>query len=131
MPMNSSSAPVSIVRDVASDLQAGAWRWASRHAELRFFLNTAQGWKAKVDYSVPRAAVENSGPLTLTFLVNNTPIDTVPHMRDGRFVWERPVPPAILVANGMNYLRIEADRSINQAGGQPVSFILTAAGFVR
>src|SRR5690348_14922117 len=69
--MNSESAPVSIVRDVAPDVQAGAWRWASPHAELRLFLESATGWKAKADYSIARVVLDRAGPLTLTFLANN------------------------------------------------------------
>lgn len=129
--MNSKDAPVSIVRGIGSDVMAGAWRWASPNAELRFYLNSATGWKAKADYSVARAVLDQSGPLTLRFFVNNTLLDTVRHERDGRFTWERPVPASALAAGGMNYLRIEADKFTQDAGGHPISFILTGAGFVR
>lgn len=129
--MNSADAPVSIVHDIAPAVQAGAWRWASQHAELRFFLPSASGWNAKVEYSVARAVLEETGPLTMTFFVNNAKIDSVRHESDGRFVWQKPVPESILVAGGMNYLRIETDKSGHDAGGHPISFILTAAGFVR
>lgn len=129
--MNSQDAPVSIVRGVASDLQAGAWRWASPHAELRFFLDSASGWKAKAEYSIARVVLDQAGPITLNFFVNNTPLDSIRCEHDGTFTWEKPVPAPVLVTGGMNYLRIEADKSIPGAGGRPVSFILTAAGFVR
>jgi hypothetical protein len=129
--MNSDAATVSIVRDVAADLQAGAWRWASPHAELRFFLPSASGWKAKADYSIARVVLDQAGPVTLAFFVNNTSLDSIRYEHDGVFTWEKPVPSGVLVAQGMNYLRIEADKSIPGAGGRPVSFILTAAGFVR
>ena len=131
--MNSEDAPVSIVRDISSDLQAGAWRWASPHAELRFFLDaeSSKGWKAKADYTIPRVVLDQAGPVTLTFLVNNTPLDSIQHEHDGPFTWEKPVPAHVLVAGGMNYLRIEADKSISGANGPPMSFILSAAGFVR
>ena len=129
--MHSNRAPVSIVRGIAPAVQAGSWRWASQHAELRFFLPSAEGWKAKVDYSVPKGLLDQVGPLTLAFLVNNTPVDSVRHAADGRFTWQKPVPASVLVAGGMNYIRIEADKSGKDAGGQPISYILTAAGFVR
>jgi hypothetical protein len=129
--MNSKDAPVSIVRGIGSDVIAGAWRWASPTAELRFYLNSTTGWKAKADYSIARAVLDQAGPITLRFFVNNTLLDTVRHERDGRFTWEKPVPASALVAGGMNYLRIEADKFIQDAGGRQTSFILTAAGFVR
>ena len=131
--MNSEDAPVSIVRGVAPDVQAGAWRWASPHAELRFFIDaeSSKGWKAKADYTIPRVLLEQTGPVRLTFLVNNTPLDSIRHDHEGMFTWEKPVPASVLVADGMNYLRIEADKSISGADGPPMSFILSAAGFVR
>jgi len=131
--MNSADAPVSIVRGVSPDVQAGVWRWASQDAELRFFLDaeSSNGWKAKADYTIPRVVLDQAGPLTLTFLVNNTPLDSIRHEHDGLFTWEKPVPAHVLVAGGMNYLRIEADKSISGANGPPMSFILTGAGFVR
>lgn len=131
MQMNSPDAAVSIVRDIDPDVKAGAWRWAAPHAELRFFLDSASDWKAKADYSIARVVLDQAGPLTLTFLVNNTPLDSIRYDHDGTFTWEKPVPASVLVARGMNYLRIEADKSIPGEGRRPISFILTAAGFVR
>ena len=129
--MGSSDAATYIVRDIGSDVQAEAWRWALEHPEMRFFLKSASGWKAKVDYSIAQSLLEKTGPLTLTFLVNNTPIDSVRHDHDGRFTWEKPVPESALMAGGFNYLRIEPDKTAVEATGRPISFILTAAGFVR
>lgn len=129
--MNSQYAPVSIVRDVAPDVQAGAWRWASPHAELRFYLESTAGWKAKADYSIARVVLDQAGPVKLTFFVNNTSLDSIRYDHDGTFTWEKPVPASVLVAGGLNYIRIETDKSIPGAGGRPISFILTAAGFVR
>jgi hypothetical protein len=129
--MNAKDAPVSIVRGIGSSVEAGAWRWASPTAELRFYLNSATGWKARVDYSIPRVVLDASGPVTLRFFVNNTLLDTLRNERDGRFTWEKPVPASSLAAGGMNYLRIETDKFLPGGSGHQASFILFGAGFVR
>ncbi len=87
--------------------------------ELRFSLSSANGWKAKADYSIARVVLDQAGPVTLRFFVNNTLLDSIRYEHDGRFTWEKPVPAFGLVAGGMNYLRIEADQSIQDAAGHP------------
>ena len=120
-----------IAGGVDAAVMSGAWRWAYPHAELRFYLPSNKGWSAKVDFAIAKTILDNTGPQTLTIFVNNNEIDQLRYDHDGNFTWTKPMPDNMLNAAGMNYIRIETDKTAPFENEKQIAFILTRAGFVR
>lgn len=129
--MSDPSADAYIVSGVLPGVQNGAWRWAAQAANLRLHLQETQNWKLVVDLSVADATLKETGPVSISFLVNGREIGRESWEKDGRRRVEKPVPADWLVA-GDNSVVIEADKVwVSPQDGNRLGFILTSAGFTR
>src|SRR3954469_4752522 len=81
--MGELNATAYIVKDVADGAEAGSWRWARKRPELRFFLETNQHLRFKVDFSIAESLFKDTGPVTISFFINGKPFDTVSYPEPG------------------------------------------------
>ena len=129
--MNAPNADAHLVRDISHYVEGGAWRWAGQHPQMRFFLETARNLKFSLDFSVTQTTFQETGPVTLSVLINGRLFDKVRYDRPGDRHYEKPVPESLLEAGRENLVEIEPDKVwTSKEDGVKLSIILIRAGFV-
>lgn len=129
--MNDPSARAYIVGDISPGVENGAWRWTNQKPTLKFHLKDTQNLKLVMDLSIAEVTLAKTGPVTITFLVNDRPLDKVTYSESGRRRFEKAV-PADWLQPGDNLVSAEIDKVfVTQPDGKRLGFILTSAGFTR
>jgi hypothetical protein len=119
-----------LVKDVGDSL-FGSWRWTGDRPELRFDLTKTENLALEVDFSVAGATLKDTGPVTLSFLVNDQSVGTMRIAREGDYKFWRPVSGRRLDANGTNRIAVSVNPVwVAPRDGKHLGFILSAAGFV-
>jgi hypothetical protein len=120
-----------IVRDISSTTEGGSWRWTYRRPELRFFLPVTEHLKFTMDFAFPERLFRQTGPVTLTFLINGHTLDTVRYEKGGHQHFEKAVPVS-MVRRGENFVAIVPDRVwVSETDGAALGFVLSRAGFAE
>jgi len=130
--MSDPMADAHIVRDVSKTTEGRQWRWAYKHPQLRFYLTSTAGVKFAMEAGVPGVIFKETGPVTLTILINDHELDKVHFDQAGNQHYEKPVPASFLQAGAENMVAIEPDKQwVSKEDGAVLTFVLTSAGFVR
>jgi hypothetical protein len=130
--MSDPNAYAYIVKDVSEAAEAGSWRWARKHPELRFFLETTEHLNFKADFSVAESTFRDTGPVTISVLINGKLLDTIRCAEPGEKHFDKPVPAKLLRAKAMNFAALEVDKVwVSKTDGAVLGFILTRAGFTQ
>jgi hypothetical protein len=129
--MNAPNADAHLMRDISRYIEGGVWRWAGPHPQMRFFVESARHLRFSLDFAITESVFQQTGPMTLSFLVNGQPFDKSRHDRPGEYHYERQVPESMLRAGQENLVEIEPDRIwTSKEDGTQLSIILIRAGFV-
>jgi hypothetical protein len=130
--MDDPEADAYIVKDVAGFVEGGSWRWTYRRPELRFFVRNPAGLKFSMDFVIADATFRQTGPVTLSILLNGQPLDKMRCPKPGERHFQTPVPAGLLQANVVNTVAIEPDKVwVSPQDGAVLGFILLRAGFVE
>ena len=120
-----------IVQDIPRE-SADAWRWTGKRPTVRLFVADPGGRKLVVDYSIAETTLKDTGPVTLSFFVNDQLLATVTEDRQGVKHFEKPVPPEMLKPSADNTFAIEIDKVwIAKEDGAKLGFILASVGLTR
>jgi hypothetical protein len=126
------SADAYVVHDVTGYVEGSSWRWTRKRPELRFFLDSTEHLKFKVDLSIADATLKDTGPVTISVFINGHLLDKVKYAAAGRKQYEKPVPAAFLLPKSVNFAALEIDKVwISKTDGAVLGFILTSAGFTE
>jgi hypothetical protein len=129
--MDNPNADAHLVRDISHLLEAGAWRWAGEHPQMKFYLQRADNLKFSMDFSFTENTFRDTGPVTLTFLINGHLFDKVRYAQAGEQHFEKPVPNSLLLVGQDNLVAIEPDKIwTSKDDNLKFSFVLVRAGFV-
>ena len=130
--MNEPGARIHIIKDVSPTLESGAWRWTGKRPELRFALSKTKNVRLVMDFAVAKNTFESTGPVTLSFFVNDRLLDRVRCDEPGDKHYEKPVPPEWLRTDQMNTIAAEIDRMyVSPLDGAKLGFILSRVGFAE
>jgi len=130
--MSDPNADAYIVKDVSPAAEAGSWRWTGKRPELRFFLETTEHLIFKADFSIAETTLRETGPVTVSVLINGHVLDTVKYVNAGEKHFDKPVPPDFLRLKSVNYAALEIDKFwVSKTDGAVLGFILTRAGFTQ
>ncbi len=130
--MNDPSVESYIVRDISPGLEAGTWRWVFRRPELKFYLETDRNLKFEMNFSMPGATMQETGPVTLSVFINNRLLGKFRYDTEGIKRLEQKVPPGFLKAGAINTVAIEPDKVwISKQDGAALGFILSGVGFTE
>jgi len=130
--MSDPSALAHIVKDVSPTLESGAWRWTLQRPELRFAVTETKDVKFVMDFAVAKTTFDSTGPVTISFFVNDKLLDTVRYVEPGNKHYEKPVPPGWLATDRMNTMAAEIDKLyVSPLDGGKLGFILSRAGFTQ
>jgi hypothetical protein len=121
-----------IVRDISKTTEGGSWRWAYRHPELRYYVRGIDKLKFVMDARVPDHTFRDTGPITLTILINGHELDKIRFDQPGDRHFEKPVPKPFMQGGAENFVSFETDKQwVSKEDGAVLSFVLTRAGFIR
>jgi hypothetical protein len=130
--MSDAGADAYIMRDVSEAVEGGAWRWTGQRPELRFYLDSVDKLTFKAEFAVAEATIKDTGPVTISVLINGNLLDKVHCEKSGEQYFAKPVPPKFLRANAMNVVALEIDKVwVAPGDGAKMGFILSRAGFAE
>ena len=128
--MSQADADNYLVRDFAGR-EAGTWRWALSHPEMRFYAPSSRV-RFAMDFSLPERMFRETGPVTLTLRINGEVFDRQRYEKGGEQHYLHEVPPALVRANAINLIAIDPDPVwVSKADGGRLGFILARAGFTE
>jgi hypothetical protein len=117
-----------IVRDIGPPADP-RWRWTQSHPTLRIRVEGVEPLLYSIDFTLAESTFPNTGPVTLTFLVNDHVLDRVRYSESGHHYFEKPVPREWIPPDQVAIVAAEIDklwRSPND--GATYGFILTRMG---
>jgi hypothetical protein len=117
------------MRDV---VEGAGWRWTHERAELRFPLPRPDGWRFRLDFTLPEANLNRTGPVTVSVWIDAKLLDKTRYEAPGDHWMEKPVPPEWLGLQPVN-VAIEVDPPWVDPGpaGEKLGLVLSRVGFLR
>ena len=118
------------VQEISAELEGNTWRWAGKRPTIRLHPNSIQKLIYSIDFAIADSTFRQTGPVTLSLLVNDHLLGRTRYASPGRRRVEKPVPAEWLRANEDITLAAEIDKlwTPPQQGGTPLGFILIALG---
>lgn len=126
--MSDGDATVRIVRDVDAGL-AGSWRWAGQHPTIRVPGGPVENLLYVIDFTLPEVTIKDTGPVTLSFYVNDRLLDRVRYSSPGVQHFEKRVPDGWTQEDQEATVGAEIDKMwTSPEDGKHLGFILTSIG---
>jgi hypothetical protein len=120
-----------VVQDIPPG-EPGPWKWTGQKPAIKVVSRTNQGLRYVIDFALPEATFKETGPVTMTFLVNDRVLDTVRYKASGEQHFEKAVPPEWVEPMKDTLLAASIDKVwIAPADGAKLGFILTRIGLTQ
>jgi hypothetical protein len=127
--MNDPHATDHFIRDVG-DLEANYFRWTGQKPTFRFLVRSRKGLKFAMDFSLPGDTMKQTGPVTVTYVVNGHELARETYAEPGEKHFEKPVPADWIGGNGDVVVSAGLDKVyIAEADKVKLGFTLVRAGF--
>jgi hypothetical protein len=118
-----------IVSDIAKGQQPSPWRWTGKRPTVKIPLKTVLNLKYVMQFALPEATFKDTGPVTITFLVNDKELDKVKYDTPGDKTFEKLVPRGMLQPMSENTVAADVDKPwISKNDGQKLGLILVKIG---
>jgi len=129
--MSDEDAPAHFVQDITG-LQAATWRWTGKRPTVRVMVRSSENLKYTIDFAIAEATLASTGPVTVTFLVNDRVLDRVRYTHAGTQHFEKPIPAGWVVADQNVTVGAEVDKLWVPAGNSPkLGMILVRMGLTQ
>jgi hypothetical protein len=129
--MDNATARSRFVRDISKTLAAN-WRWTGQRPALDIFMRANDGVRFVIDFALPEVTFKTTGPVTLSFYVNDHLLDAVRYTQPGLQHFEKPVPPEWIPVGHESTVSAEIDKpSTDPADGSQLGFILVRMGMTQ
>lgn len=120
-----------VVQDIPPG-EPGSWKWTGAKPTVKVVARTNQGLRYTIDFSIAEATLKSTGPVTLTFLVNDHPLDSVRYTKAGDYHFEKAVPPEWVEPMKDTLLAASIDKVwVAPGDGAKLGFILTRIGLTQ
>ena len=130
--LSEAGADESFVQDIPTAGQPSSWRWTGKRPTVRLTLLAAKDLKYHAEFAVPEATFKDTGPVTLSFFVNDRLLDKVRYTEPGQKTFDKDIPAGWLQAPGSNTLAMEIDKVWeSKDDGAKLGFILSRIGLVQ
>jgi hypothetical protein len=118
------------VQDIAMSLESNTWRWTGKRPTIRLYPGSNQRLTYSIDFAIAGATFEQTGPVTLSFFVNDHLLDRARYTKPSRQHFEKSVPAEWVEPNENVILAAEINKLWvpPQRDAQPLGFILVALG---
>ena len=129
--MADEDAKTHFVRDLTSNASA-TWRWTGQWPTLRVRMRSVENVRYTIDFAIAGAMLAKTGPLTVSFLVNDRVLDRVRYNHDGAQHFEKAIPAGWVTAGE----DITVGARVNKPwtppeGGPPLGIMLTRIGLTQ
>jgi len=131
--MNDPDADEYIVAGSIQDTVEGAgWRWTHEQPRLRFFSGRARPLKLTMDFRLPEDNFKTTGPVTISYWVNEGLLAKERYITPGDKHFEKPVPAGWIQPNAPVTFRADVDPPwIAPADNAKLGVVLFRAGFIE
>lgn len=120
------------VSDIDRGPQAASWRWTGQHPTIRIPLKSTESFQYLMEFAIADSTFKDTGPVTITYKVNDRVLDRVRYDTPGRRTYEQRVPPALLNPLGDNILTADLDKTWRApADGHELGVILLRFGLTQ
>ncbi len=127
--MSDPDADVYLVSDIARADPKVPWRWCGQKPTLRVPIGAYLNQKFVIDFTLPEVTFRDTGPVTMTFFVDDQLLDQVRYETAGAKHFEKAVPNAWLHPGADNRVSAEIDKMwVSKDDGRRYGFILTRMG---
>ena len=107
--MSDADAQTRFVQDITG-LQAATWRWTGKRPTVRVMTRSTENLKYTIDFAIVEATLATTGPVTVTFLVNDRVLDRARYTRAGSQHFEKPIPAGWVTAGEDVTVGAEVDK---------------------
>jgi len=129
--MSSPDADLHIVKDVEPGSTGDYWRWTGQQPTVRVLAVTTDKLKLSCDFALWDTAFKQTGPVELSFFINDHLLDKVRYTSPGTKHFEKPVPPGWLNTDVETTVTASIDKPYTAPqDGKKFGFILVRIGFV-
>jgi hypothetical protein len=129
--MSDDDAPAHFVRDI-SPVLADSWRWTGKHPAIEVNLRANDGVRYVIDFTLPEVTFQATGPVTLSFYVNEHELGSVRYAEPGDKHFEKPVPQEWIPIGRKSTVAAEIDKTwTGPTDGNQLGFILTRIGLTQ
>ncbi len=122
------------ISQVASDIlrPAGGWSWTGQHPAVKIRVRSAQKVHYSIDFTVADVTFKETGPVSITFFVNDHALDTLHYAKPGPQHYEKAVPAEWLQTDKDNVVGAEVDKVwTSPDDGAKLGLILTQIGLTE
>lgn len=129
--MSDSDSAAHFVKDILPGTPE-PWRWVNQSPTVKVVLRTNQSLRYTTDFSLPEVTFKETGPVTMTFSVNDHVLDSIPYKAFGEYHYEKPVPPEWVEPMKDTVLSASTDKVwVSPKDGAKLGFILTRIGLTQ
>jgi hypothetical protein len=112
-------------------LEGGSWRWTGQRPTVRLFLRSVKNLRLVMEFFIPDAVMQQTGPITIRFIVNGRALDTVRYDSPGQKRFEKAVDSSWLLPDADNIVSAELDKVyIAEADKAKLGVALNGIGFL-
>lgn len=120
-----------IVGDISPG-EPGPWKWTFQKPTVKVFPRTNQRLSYVIDFGLPEVTFKVTGPVTITFLVNDHALESVRYTAFGDYHYEKAVPPEWVEPMKETLLAASIDKIwVAPADGAKLGFILARIGLTQ
>ena len=108
----------------------GAWRWTGQRPTLKIFVFAKDRLRFSTDFTVWETALQQTGPVELSFFVNDRLLGKVRYAKPGYQHFEKPLPDGCVIPDADNTVGMAIDKLYTAPqDGKKFGVILTRIGF--
>ena len=132
LAMSDPAAEYHIVQDILRTDGGNPWCWTATRPTVRISLLHDTKLKYYLDFSLSEVTLKDTGPVTVSFLVNDQLLGRQVYDSPGRHTFERKVPPGWLKPMSGNTVAAAVDKVwTSHLDGQKLGLMLTSIGLKR
>jgi hypothetical protein len=129
--MSDADAALHFVRDISPDL-IGSWRWSQQRPAVKIRVRSDENLKYKMDFTIPQITLQNTGPVTIAFTINDHVLDRVRYSHFGDQHFEKLIPPEWLAEGKEAIVGAEIDKLwTSPRDGARFGFIISRIGLTE
>jgi hypothetical protein len=129
--MSDSDSPAHFVGGILPGTPA-PWRWTNQKPTVKVTPRTNQGLRFVIDFSLPEVTFKETGPVTMSFFVNDHLLESVPYTASGEYHYEKAVPAEWVEPLKDSQLAASVDKVwVSPTDGVKLGFILTRIGLTQ
>ncbi|MBX9602002.1 MAG: hypothetical protein K2X35_13390 [Bryobacteraceae bacterium] len=107
----------------------GSWRWTGRTPGVRVYVSKPENLRFVAEFALSEVTFRDTGPVTITFLVNGKAVDRVRYEKPGQQVFEKPVPAGWMPPGEESVVSLELDKAwVSKKDGAELGVILSRLG---